>query len=178
MNTWSIPASLQGARVDRAACTLTGLSMAAVRRLCVEGRVLLDGRTCSKGDTVRVGQTLAAQVEWLVAPTSSIAVLYVDRRVVVVDKPAGMPCHPLVPGEGGTALDAVAALYPDVATASPDPRQGRSRSRVTTSLGMKCARRLRARTSTRATSPWCMGVWSARSTSSRQLHTTRATRVA
>ena len=124
MTTWTVPESLQGARVDRAACSLTGLSMAVVRRLCAEGRMRLDGRACSKGDTVRAGQVLAAQVGWLVAPTSSIAVLYVDRRVVIVDKPAGMPCHPLVPGEGGTALDAVAALHPDVATASPDPREG------------------------------------------------------
>jgi 23S rRNA pseudouridine1911/1915/1917 synthase len=44
--------------------------------------------------------------------------------VVVVNKPGGVPCHPLKPGERGTVMNAVAARYRDTATAGDKPLEG------------------------------------------------------
>ncbi len=74
----------------------------------------------------------------------AIAVLYEDADCVVVNKPAGMPSHPMVKspptpllprgedlppfdkgGPGGiSALEAVCELYPEIAIASPNPLEG------------------------------------------------------
>lgn len=51
--------------------------------------------------------------------------LYVDSHFVVYAKPAGMPAHPLPDSQlSPTALDVVGAEYPDVLTASLNPREG------------------------------------------------------
>jgi 23S rRNA pseudouridine1911/1915/1917 synthase len=121
-----VPADLDGARVDRAAARLFGFATAVARRLCADGRVRVDDRRAAAGDRVRAGQRLratAAAAGWFVA-TGPVTALHVDDDVVVIDKPAGMPCHPLVPGEGGTVADAVVAAFPEVATAGVQPREG------------------------------------------------------
>ncbi|MBL4819001.1 MAG: RNA pseudouridine synthase [Deltaproteobacteria bacterium] len=62
---------------------------------------------------------------------SSILVIYEDKDCVVVDKPAGMPSHPLkspLPPffKGGikSAFEAVCELYPEIATASDNSLEG------------------------------------------------------
>lgn len=126
--TYVVDAALDGVRVDRAVATLAGLPTAAARRLCAVGRVRCAGRRAAAGDRVRSGDPLdiagvAADGGWFV-PTPPLPVLFVDDDLVIVDKPAGMPCHPLVPGEGGTVVDAVVGLFPEVANAGLDPREG------------------------------------------------------
>jgi 23S rRNA pseudouridine1911/1915/1917 synthase len=114
-----------GARVDRAVVGLVGLPTAVVRRLCDDGRVLRNGKKAKAGDRVNVGDELrVASIAWLVPQAASLVpVLFVDDDVVVVDKPADMPCHPIVPGEGGTVVDAVVSGFPEIATASLEPRE-------------------------------------------------------
>jgi 23S rRNA pseudouridine1911/1915/1917 synthase len=123
----AVPSALDGARVDRAIAELYDLPVNAVRRLLLVDRVRVDGRRVKKGDSVRAGSTIRLEGHgaWLV-PSSAHAVpqLYVDEHVIVVDKPAGMPCHPLVPGEGGSVVDALVAHFADIAVASEDPREG------------------------------------------------------
>ncbi len=123
----TVPPALDGARLDRATAQLFALPVATARRLIAQERVGLDGRRGAKGDQVRAGQVIDVHggVRWL-APRADarLAVLYVDDEVVIVDKPAGMPCHPLAPGEGGTAVDGLAAAFPEIELASPEaPRE-------------------------------------------------------
>jgi 23S rRNA pseudouridine1911/1915/1917 synthase len=126
-----VPDDVEGQRVDRTVVALWKLPTAAAKRLCMTGAVHLDGRRAAPGDRVRAGQRLrvdgvddeAGRVEWF-RPASALPVLYIDDDVVVVAKPPGMPCHPLVPGEGGTAVDAVVAAFPEVASAGPVAREG------------------------------------------------------
>jgi 23S rRNA pseudouridine1911/1915/1917 synthase len=54
----------------------------------------------------------------------NLVVLYEDADLVAVSKPAGIPSHPLRPGEGGTLAEALVARYPECARASIDPREG------------------------------------------------------
>lgn len=121
----TIPPALDASRVDRALAELLELPVNAVRRLLVTGRVRVEGRVPKKGDPVRAGARVevSGSGAWLV-PGPSLDPIYVDADVVIVDKPAGIPCHPLVPGEGGTVVDAIVAAYPEVASASEDPREG------------------------------------------------------
>ena len=122
-----------GGRVDHAVAALVpGLSIAGARRLVAAGGVRVDGRRASKGERVHAGQTLdvddaavgppGARVE----PDASVAVgwLHVDDALVAIDKPAGVPSHPLRAGERGTAANAIVARFPECARASPDAREG------------------------------------------------------
>jgi 23S rRNA pseudouridine1911/1915/1917 synthase len=134
-----IPPALDGARVDRAVATLWGLPTATARRLGNDRRIRVQGRVVRSGDRVVAGHVLSVDglqssrdlrspdspsfADWFL-PAPPLPVLFVDDDVVVVDKPAGMSCHPLVPQEGGTVLDAVVAAFPEVALAGPVPREG------------------------------------------------------
>jgi 23S rRNA pseudouridine1911/1915/1917 synthase len=97
--------------------------------------VRVDGRLARKaGLLVAAGQRVAlaasASVEdprrtppWP-QPELPLIVLHEDADVVVVNKPAGWPSHPLRPGERGTLASALVARYPECISASPDAREG------------------------------------------------------
>lgn len=123
----TVPLALDGARLDRATAQLFDLPVSTARRLIAQGRVRLDGKRRAKGDQVRAQQAIALQggARWLVpAVDPGLSVVHIESDLVIVDKPAGMPCHPLVPGEGGTVVDALAALFPEIERASPEaPRE-------------------------------------------------------
>jgi 23S rRNA pseudouridine1911/1915/1917 synthase len=53
-----------------------------------------------------------------------VAWLHVDDALVAIDKPAGVPSHPLRAGELGTAANAIVARFPECEAASPDAREG------------------------------------------------------
>ena len=57
-------------------------------------------------------------------PELPLRVLHLDPQLVAVNKPAGMPSHPLEPGERGTVVNALVARHPECADASADPREG------------------------------------------------------
>jgi len=122
-----------GLRVDHLVANATpGLGIAGARRLFAAGAVRLDGRVARKGERVVAGQTLeiddaaearpVARVE--ADETVKVAWLYVDDALVAIDKPAGVPSHPLRAGERGTAANAIVARFPECAAASPDAREG------------------------------------------------------
>jgi 23S rRNA pseudouridine1911/1915/1917 synthase len=110
-------------------------SAAACRRfLSAPGaRVLVQGRPARKGKRLQAGQQVELPVEgeeqtaaFALEPDASLPlrVLYEDEALVGVDKPAGVPSHPLRAGERGTLASALAARFPECASASPDPREG------------------------------------------------------
>ena len=105
-------------------------SATAARRAIAENVVLVAGRPGKKGLHLREGQVveIAAPVQDRVVPTPAadvpLAVLYADDDLVGVDKPAGLPSHPLRAGEGPSAAGALVARFPECAVASPDPREG------------------------------------------------------
>ncbi len=136
-----------GGRLDHVVgLAVPGLGTAGARRLIAAGAVKIDGRRAPKGHHVVVGQTIEID-DAPAAETSSggpsargpapgppfvvtadatlvVAWLYVDDALVAIDKPAGVPSHPLQAGERGTAAGAIVARFPECATASADPREG------------------------------------------------------
>jgi 23S rRNA pseudouridine1911/1915/1917 synthase len=135
--TLTVPEALAGTRLDRALAQLLDVSVGTARRVLARDLVRVDGRRPHKGDAVAKGAIVdvavarldEAGVAWLVGEASEaseallLAILFVDDDVIIVDKPAGMPCHPLVPGEGGTAVDALIGRHPEIANASEEPRE-------------------------------------------------------
>jgi 23S rRNA pseudouridine1911/1915/1917 synthase len=105
-------------------------SATAARRAIARRIVLVDGRPARKGLHLGEGQLveIAAPIQDRVVPAPAaevpLPVLYVDDDLVVVDKPAGLPSHPLRAGEGPSAAGALVARFPECAVASPDPREG------------------------------------------------------
>lgn len=88
-------------------------------RKYLEGTVRVDGKKAAKGRLLSGGETLElsetpppADAEILTDPDLPLTLLYEDAHLLAVDKPAGLPCYPLRPGESGTLAQAVAARYP------------------------------------------------------------------
>jgi 23S rRNA pseudouridine1911/1915/1917 synthase len=72
----------------------TGLAWSAARRLCTEGRVTVNGQPCLDPASRVVPGTVVAvdqrAPKLRTGPLSEGAIVFYDRDVVVIDKPAGM----------------------------------------------------------------------------------------
>jgi len=97
------------------------LGRAKAKALIEEGAVLVDGRRVKKSYAVSVGdrvilEKLPGLVDFYAAPDASLTldVLLETDGYVVVDKPAGVPSHPLEEGELGTVAGALVARYPEM----------------------------------------------------------------
>jgi 23S rRNA pseudouridine1911/1915/1917 synthase len=115
---------LAGSRLDVVLARELGISRAEARRLLGRGGVRLGAREVGprdKGEPVHAGAELVVP-EWTPPasrapepePEAPLTVLAEGRGWVAVDKPAGVPVHPLAPGEGGTLLNALVARRPGV----------------------------------------------------------------
>lgn len=123
--TLTIAPSDDGARVDKVLARMLALGTAAVRRLCEGGQVRGPRGRLAAGDRVSAGMVVTvADVQWLTAVDRPLDVIAAWADVVVVDKPAGLACHPLVPGEDDSVVHRLVGRFPDIATASVDPREG------------------------------------------------------
>jgi 23S rRNA pseudouridine1911/1915/1917 synthase len=122
-------AEAEGSRLDLFIAKALHLSRAEVKRLFEEGRIDVNGRRARKGDAVRRGQNIRVALEAPTAavvpqPEARLSVLHLDTALVFLDKPAGMPSHPLKRGELGTLANALVARFPECNAASDDPREG------------------------------------------------------
>ena len=124
-----VPADAAGMRVDVWLANALALPRARVKELLERGAVRVGGRPPRKGDRTIAG----AQVEVTLPdddprpvpqPELPLQLLHVDPQLIAVDKPAGLPSHPLAPGERGTVVNALVARHPECADASADPREG------------------------------------------------------
>jgi 23S rRNA pseudouridine1911/1915/1917 synthase len=99
------------------------------REMVARGAVLLNGRRGLKGAVVRAGDNVEVEASPALAaiePDSGtpIEVLFEDPALVVVNKPGGVPCHPLKPGERGTVMNAIVARFPETAVIGDKPIEG------------------------------------------------------
>ena len=124
-----VPADAAGMRVDVWLAGALELPRARVKELLERGAVRIGGRPPRKGDRTvagaRVEVTLTDEDPRPVPqPELPLSVIHLDPQLVAVDKPAGVPSHPLQPGERGTAVNALVARHPECVDASADPREG------------------------------------------------------
>lgn len=117
-----------GARLDRVLCNRLTLSRSQVKRLFDAGEVRRNGRRAGKGELVSCGDRVQLGVELrdssaLPDPSLALSVRYEDGELVIIDKPAGVPSHPLRPGEIGCAANALLARFPEMRGIGYDDRQ-------------------------------------------------------
>jgi len=117
-------------RLDRflAEC-LPELTRSQVKKLIDDGRVLLDGGPAKAGEKLKCGEALVvtlpqpAAAEALPEPIP-LNVLYEDRHLIVIDKPAGMVVHPAPGHQGGTLVNALLHHCRDLAGIGGELRPG------------------------------------------------------
>lgn len=116
-------------RLDRyVAERIEDLSRSYARQLIEDEHILVNGkaaRPSSKvqaGDVVTVRRPLASPTE-IVAQDIPLTVVFENRDLVVVDKPAGMVVHPAPGHATGTLVNALLARFPDI-TVGDDVRPG------------------------------------------------------
>ncbi len=129
----TLPSGALGSRYDRAihrVLTAAGreVSVREIRQALKNGLITVDGRPKAPGRTARGGE----RVQWgafvprreaVLRPASEwfheIRVLADEDDLLVLDKPSGLPTHPLRPDEDVTLLNAAIAIRPDVGQAGP-----------------------------------------------------------
>ena len=113
-----------GQRLDVFLATRLALSRSQVRRLLERGAVSVAGRPVvarAKGARVDAGAEVQVApftrpdgMRVVPTPAAPLAVLAEGRGWVAVDKPPGVPVHPLDEDESGTALNALVARHPEL----------------------------------------------------------------
>lgn len=124
LHSFPVGAAEDGLRLDVFLAAALGVSRARARRALGAGGVRLDGKPVgpeAKGRTLRETQVVEAPetrhpaAERPIAqPDVPLDVLAEGPGWVAVDKPAGMPVHPLAVEEAGTVLNALAARHPEM----------------------------------------------------------------
>lgn len=112
-----VPASLDGARVDKAIAELFDVSRAIAARVVADG-VMVDGVSARGSDRVSEGQVIRCHPPEETASLSpepvEFTVLYEDDQVIVVDKPAGVVVHPGSGRASGTLAAGLIHRFPEL----------------------------------------------------------------
>lgn len=126
----TVPALLDGVRVDRAVAMLSEVSRAQAAALVSAGRVRVDGRVVgARSQLLRSGSALEVDATddgpvLHAEPAVAFAVVAEDDHFVVVDKPAGLVVHPGAGRQRGTLVSGLLARYPELATVGDPSRPG------------------------------------------------------
>ena len=119
-----------GVRLDHFLTTcLPDQSRSSVQRLIKEGRVTGPGGSLRPSTAVRAGQVFDVEIEAPVAPIAEpeeipLRIVYEDRQLVVLDKPAGMVVHPGAGHSGGTLVNALLHHVKDLSGIGGELRPG------------------------------------------------------
>ena len=110
--------------LDRIPTSSRSLVLQAIEERCltVNGRWEKKGYKLNAGDMVLIDQLLESS-DWKAVPNPDvrIPVIHEEAAFLVIDKPAGMPVHPLDPSETNTVINGLLAAYPELTGVGPDP---------------------------------------------------------
>ncbi|MBI3545174.1 MAG: 23S rRNA pseudouridine(1911/1915/1917) synthase RluD [Gammaproteobacteria bacterium] len=117
----SIPAELNGQRLDQALATLFPASTRSqLQRWIKEGHVQLNGRAPLKRDKVKAGDSVeikppaVVSADWK-AEAIPLEIVYEDEDILVINKVAGLVVHPGAGNPEGTLLNALVNHAPKLA---------------------------------------------------------------
>jgi 23S rRNA pseudouridine1911/1915/1917 synthase len=128
--TFTVAEDSEGLRLDRfLVSVLPDRSRSQIQRLIKEGQVRVAGRHARPNQAVRTGQEVAVDVVEPVDPTPRpealpLPILYEDRDLIVVDKPAGMVVHPAAGHPSGTLVNALLHHVADLSGIGGERRPG------------------------------------------------------
>jgi 23S rRNA pseudouridine1911/1915/1917 synthase len=127
--TLRVPPESEDTRLDRFLATALTLSRSQLQRLIKEGSVLVAGRVAKANQPVKPGQEISIDVPELIeaAPAPEelpLPIVYQDKDLIVVDKPAGMVVHPAAGHESGTMVNALLHHVDDLSGIGGEKRPG------------------------------------------------------
>jgi 23S rRNA pseudouridine1911/1915/1917 synthase len=128
----TIPAALDGERLDRVVAIITAASRADAALLVTAGGASVDGVVVTTGKVrLREGQHVVVDPSLLPVPelpsadaTVDFTVVFADAHVVVIDKPAGLVVHPGAGRSEGTLVNGLLARFPEMADVGEPHRPG------------------------------------------------------
>jgi 23S rRNA pseudouridine1911/1915/1917 synthase len=119
-----------GKRLDTfIAAQFPDVSRSRIQALVAAGEIMLNNRVVRPSHRVSTGDRVVGRISvgpgMSAAPESiPLTVVYRDRDLAVIDKPAGMVVHPAPGHERGTLANAVASLFPQTAEVGGEERPG------------------------------------------------------
>lgn len=127
-----IPSALAGERIDRVVAMISGASRTRVTDWLDDGLVMCNdtvvktrSRRVAEGDVVIIDVEPDLGPEPLLAePDITVPIVYVDDDVIVIDKPVGLVVHPGAGNATGTLVQAMLAVYPEIASIGEPERPG------------------------------------------------------
>jgi 23S rRNA pseudouridine1911/1915/1917 synthase len=128
--TFAVPAESTGARLDVfLVSVLAGQSRSHIQRLIKDGHVRVDGREAKPNLAVKAGQAVAVEIPDPIDPEPRpealpLPIVYQDRDLIVVDKPAGMVVHPAAGHASGTLVNALLHHVDDLSGIGGERRPG------------------------------------------------------
>ena len=108
---------------------MLALSRSQLQRLIKDGAVLVAGRAAKANQAVKPGQEISIEVPELIeaAPAPEdlpLPIVYQDKDLIVVDKPAGMVVHPAAGHASGTLVNALLHHVDDLSGIGGEKRPG------------------------------------------------------
>ncbi len=128
--TFTVPAESEGARLDHFLVSVWAEhSRSQIQRLIKDGRVEVEGRPAKANRPLRAGQHVSVAVPDLIDPGPKaealpLPIVYQDRDVIVVNKPAGMVVHPAAGHTEGTLVNALLHHVDDLSGIGGEKRPG------------------------------------------------------
>lgn len=118
-----------GQRIDSFIAERTQLSRSFVKRVIVEGNVLLNTKPCKASSTVAIGDVVTiilppVKATELVAENIPIDIVYQDADIAVINKQVGMVVHPAAGNEHGTLVNAIMYHIKDLSGIGGEQRPG------------------------------------------------------
>src|SRR6185436_18535799 len=113
VHTITVPDDSDGLRLDRFLVSLMPeQSRSQIQRLIKDGHVKVAGREAKSNQAVKSGQDILVDTPELIDPAPKpealpLPILYQDKDLIVVDKPAGMVVHPAAGHASGTLVNAL-----------------------------------------------------------------------
>jgi 23S rRNA pseudouridine1911/1915/1917 synthase len=128
-HTVTVTDESSGLRLDQFLASVLPQSRSQIQRLIKDGLVTVAGQGARANQLVKAGQEITLDVPALKDPTPSaealpLPILYQDRDIVVVDKPAGMVVHPAAGHSGGTLVNALLHHVDDLSGIGGEARPG------------------------------------------------------
>jgi 23S rRNA pseudouridine1911/1915/1917 synthase len=126
----TVPGDGEEARLDRfLASVLPGQSRSNIQRLIKNGHVQVAGRQAKANQRVKEGQQVTVDIPEPADPEPAaealpLEVVYQDRDVIVIDKPAGMVVHPAAGHSSGTLVNALLHHVSDLSGIGGEKRPG------------------------------------------------------
>ena len=107
---------------------LPSVSRGYIQKIIKKGNVLINGNPDKKGDILKEGDVVYIkevlfpdEVELKPNPHLPIKIIYEDKDIIVIDKPYGIPSHPVDFGETDTVANFLIAKFPEIKNIGEKP---------------------------------------------------------